>query len=78
MNETKVYYVIKLFSIENNKYSYLCANNPYYNVFEAKRFSSYEDAFNRMQEFFIWGFDMQNFDMAKSKICKITLIEEEI
>lgn len=29
MNETNVYYVIKLYSIEFNQYFYLYANNPY-------------------------------------------------
>ena len=78
MNETNVYYVMKLFSIKYNKFTYLYAGNPYRVVYEATRFSSYEEGYVRMQEFFQWNELRRGFDMSKSKVCKITLIEEEI
>lgn len=78
MNETNVYYVIKLYSIEFNQYFYLYANNPYHDIYIADRFPSYEECFARMQEFFQWNEQRKDFDMNKSKVCKITLIEEEM
>lgn len=78
MNETNVYYVIKLFSIKHNKFTYLYEANPYYDIYIANRFSSYEEGYARMQEFFQWNELRRDFDMSKSKVCKITLIEEEI
>ena len=76
MKTTNEYYVIKLFSIENDKCSYLYSDNPYHDVFEATKFSSYEEGLARMQEFFQWNEERRDFDMAKSKVCKITFIEE--
>jgi len=78
MKEINVYYVIKLFCIERNKYTYLYADNPYRAIFIANRYSSYEEGFARMQEFFQWNGQRKDFDMSKSKVCKITLIEEEM
>lgn len=78
MIETSEYYVVKLFSIEFNKYSYLYANNPYRTIFIASRYSSYEEGFARMQEFFKWGDDRRGFDINKSKVVKITLLEEDM
>lgn len=79
MNETNVYYVIKLYSIKFNRYFYLYANNPYkQGIYIADRFSSYEEGYARMQEFFQWSESRKDFDINKSKVCKITLIEEEI
>ena len=75
MNE---FYVIKLFSTENNKYSYLYENNPYRDVFEANKFSSYEEGLARMEIFFQLDLDRKDFDINKSKVCKITLIEEDM
>ena len=78
MNETNVYYVIKLFSIKHNKFTYLYADNPYYDIYIADRFPSYEEGLARMQKFFQWNGQRKDFDMSKSKVCKITLIEEEM
>ena len=78
MNETNVFYVIKLFSIKNNKFTYLYENNPYYDIYIANKFSSYEEGLARMEEFFNWDIDRKEFDKDKSKVCKITLIEEEM
>lgn len=78
MSETNEYYVVKLFSIKFNKYSYLYAENPYKTIYIADRFSSYEEGYARMQEFFEWNKQRKDFDMSKSKVCKITLIEEEM
>ena len=74
--EINEYYVIKLFSIIKNRYTYLYANNPYQTIFTANRYSSYEEGFARMQEFFQWGDDRKDFDINKSKVAKITLIIE--
>ena len=76
MNETNVYYVVKLFSIKNNKFTYLYEDNPYYDIYIANRFSSYEECLARMQKFFQLNSDRKDFDMSKSKVCKITLIED--
>ena len=79
MNETNVYYVIKLYSIKFNQYFYLYANNPYKRgIYIADRFPSYEECLARMQECFQWNEQRKDFDMSKSKVCKITLIEEEM
>ncbi len=78
MISTCVYYVIKLFSIENNKYSYLYAENPYHDVYIADRFSSYEEGYAKMQKFFQWNELRRDFDINKSKVCKITFIEEDM
>ena len=78
MNETNVYYVIKLFSKKYNKFSYLYADNPYRTVYEANKFSSYEEGLVRMEKFFQLDSDRKDFDSSKSKVCKITLIEEEM
>lgn len=78
MNKTNVYYVVKLFSIKFNEYSYLYAENPYKAIYIADGFSSYEEGYTRMQEFFQWSESRKDFDMSKSKVCKITLIEEEM
>lgn len=78
MIETSEYYVIKLFCIERNKYTYLYADNPYQVIFYANRYSSYEEGFVRMQEFFQWSESRKDFDVSKSKVCKITLIEEDM
>ena len=78
MIETSEYYVVKLFSIKYNKFTYLYASNPNRTVYEATRFSSYEEGYARMQEFFQWSESRKDFDMNKSKVCKITLIEEEM
>lgn len=78
MIETNVYYVVKLFSIKYNKFTYLYASNPHRTVYEATRFSSYEEGYARMQEFFQWSESRKDYDINKSKVCKITLIEEEI
>ena len=72
-----VYYVIKLFSIKY-KFTYLYASNPHRTVYEATRFSSYEEAYGRMQDFFQWDESRKDYDMSKSKVCKITLIEEDM
>lgn len=47
-------------------------------IYIADRFSSYEEGLARMQEFFQWNEQRKDFDMNKSKVCKITLIEEEM
>ena len=73
-----IYYVIKLFSIKNNKYSYLYESNPYRTVYEANKFSSYEEGLVRMEKFFQLDSDRKDFDASKSKVCKITLIEEDM
>lgn len=73
-----VYYAIKLFSIKNNKYSYLYESNPYKTVYEANKFSSYEEGLTRMKEFFRLDSERKDFDVSKSKVCKITLIEEDM
>lgn len=73
-----IYYVIKLFSIKNNKYSYLYESNPYRTVYEANKFSSYEEGLVRMENFFQLDSDRKDFDASKSKVCKITLIEEDM
>ena len=78
MTSICVFYVIKLFSIERNKFTYLYANNPYHDIYIASRFSSYEEGYARMQEFFEWSDLRRDFDMSKSKVCKVTLIEEEM
>ena len=78
MIETNVYYVVKLFSIKYKKFTYLYASNPHRDVYEATRFSSYEEGYARMQEFFQWSESRKDFDINKSKVCKITLIEEEM
>lgn len=79
MNETNVYYVIKLYSIKFNQYFCLYANNPYKEaIYIADRFPSYEEGYARMQEFFQWNEQRKDFDMSKSKVCKITLIEEDM
>ena len=78
MIETSQYYVVKLFSIKYNKFTYLYASNPYRTAYEATRFSSYEEGYARMQEFFEWGWLGKDFDMSKSKVCKITFIEEDM
>lgn len=78
MIETNEYYVMKLFSIKYNEFTYLYASNPYRDIYEATRFSSYEEGYARMQEFFQWNESRKDFDINKSKVCKITLIEEEI
>lgn len=76
MKETIEYYVIKLFCIERNEYTYLYADNPYRAIFIANRYSSYEEGFVRMQKFFQWGDNRKDFDINKSKVAKITLIIE--
>jgi len=48
MIETNVYYVIKLFSIKFNEYSYLYADNPYKVIYIADRFPSYEEGLARI------------------------------
>ena len=73
-----VYYVIKLFSIKYNEFTYLYASNPHRTVYEATRFPSYEEGYTRMQKFFQWNEQRKDFDMSKSKVCKITLIEEDM
>lgn len=73
-----VYYVIKLFSTKNNKFTYLYENNPYYDIYIANRFSSYEEALTRMKIFFRLNSERKDFDVSKSKVCKITLIEEDM
>lgn len=73
-----VYYVIKLFSIKNNKFTYLYENNPHRSVYEANKFSSYEEGLTRMEKFFRLNSDRKDFDVSKSKVCKITLIEEDM
>ena len=78
MSKTNIYYVVKLFSIKFNEYSYLYADNPYKVIYIADRFPSYEEGLARMQEFFQWSKLRKDFDMSKSKVCKITLIEEEM
>ena len=78
MIETNEYYVVKLFSIKYNEFTYLYASNPHRTVYEATRFSSYEEGYARMQELFKWGDLRKDYDMSKSKVCKITLIEEEM
>lgn len=77
--EINEYYIIKLFSISENRYTYLYANNPYKEtIYIADRFPSYEEGLARMQEFFQWNGQRKDFDMSKSKVCKITLIEEDM
>lgn len=78
MNKTNVYYVVKLFSIKYKKFTYLYADNPYKVIYIADRFPSYEEGLARMQEFFQRSKLRKDFDMSKSKVCKITLIEEEM
>lgn len=78
MNETNVCYVVKLFSIKYNKFTYLYASNPYRTVYEANKFSSYEEGLTRMENFFRLNADGKDFDMNKSKVCKITFIEEDM
>ena len=78
MIETSEYYVVKLFSIKNNKFTYLYEDNPYYDIYIANRFPSYEEGYTRMQKFFQWNGERKDFDMSKSKVCKITLIEEDM
>jgi hypothetical protein len=78
MIESNEYYVVKLFSIKYNEFTYLYASNPHRDVYEATRFSSYEEGYARMQELFEWGWLGKDYDINKSKVCKITLIEEEI
>lgn len=78
MYSTCVYYVIKLFSIKYNKFTYLYENNPYRTVYEANKFSSYGEGFVRMEKFFRLNSDRKDFDVSKSKVCKITLIEEDM
>ena len=73
-----VYYVIKLYSIKFNEYSYLYAENPYNTIYIANKFPSYEEGYTRMQKFFQWNGQRKDFDMNKSKVCKITLIEEDM
>ena len=77
MKEIIEYYVIKLFCIERNKYTYLYADNPYQVIFYANRYSSDEEGFARMQEFFQWGDNRRDFNINKSKVAKITLIIED-
>ena len=78
MIETNEYYVVKLFSIKYNEFTYLYASNPHRTVYEATRFSSYEEGYARMQELFEWGWLRKDYDINKSKVCKITLIEEDM
>ena len=78
MIETSVYYVIKLYSIKFNQYFYLYAESPYKAIYIADRFPSYEEGYVRMQEFFQWSGLRKDFDVSKSKVCKITLIEEDM
>lgn len=78
MIEISEYYVVKLFSIKYNKFTYLYASNPHRTVYEATKFSSYEEGYARMQEFFQCSESRKDYDINKSKVCKITLIEEEI
>lgn len=79
MTSACVYYVIKLYSIKFNQYFYLYANNPYKEAdYIADKFHSYEESYARMQEFFQWNEQRKDFDISKSKVCKITLIEEEM
>ena len=77
MKETIEYYVIKLFCIKRNEYTYLYADNPYRAIFIANRYSSYEEGFARMQEFFQWEDNGRDFDINKSKVAKITLTIED-
>lgn len=72
------YYVIKLFSIKNNKFTYFYENNPYCDIYIANRFSSYEEGYGKMQKFFQWNELRRDFDMNKCKVCKITIIEEDM
>ena len=44
----------------------------------ADRYTSYEEGYARMQEFFQWNIHRKDFDISKSKVCKITLIEEDL
>lgn len=78
MSKTNVYYVVKLFSIKFNEYSYLYVENPYKAIYIADRFPSYEEGYARMQEFFQWSRLRKDFDVSKSKVCKITFIEEDM
>lgn len=78
MIETNEYYVVKLFSMKFNGYTYLYAENPYKVIYIADRFPSYEEGYARMQEFFQWNVHRKDFDISKSKVCKITLIEEDM
>jgi hypothetical protein len=78
MSKTNIYYVVKLFSIKFNEYSYLYVENPYKTIYIADRFPSYEEGYARMQEFFQWNGQRKDFDMSKSKVCKIILIEEDM
>ena len=78
MSETNVYYVVKLFSIKFNGYGYLYTECPYKTIYIADRFPSYEEGYARMQEFFQWNRRRKDFDVSKSKVCKITLIEEDM
>ena len=78
MKTEKTYYIAKMFSIEHEKYFYLYANNPYQNTsFIADRFETYEECSARMEEFFEWNLNEKEFDKDKSKVCKITFVEEE-
>ena len=70
--------MVKLFSIKNNKFTYLYESNPYRTVYEANKFSSYGESLARMEKFFQLDSDRRDFDMSKSKVCKITFIEEEM
>ena len=78
MIKTNVYYVVKLFSIKFNEYTYLYVENPYKVIYIADRFPSYEEGYARMQEFFQRNVHRKDFDISKSKVCKITLIEEDM
>ena len=78
MIETNEYYVVKLFSMKFNRYTYLYAENPYNVIYIADRFSSHEEGYARMQEFFQWNVHRKYFDISKSKVCKITFIEEDM
>lgn len=67
-----------IFFIKYNKFTYLYASNAHRTVYEAIRFSSYEEGYTRMQEFFQWSESRKDYDINKSKVCKITLIEKEM
>lgn len=48
-----------------NGYTYLYAENPYNVIYIADRFSSYEEGYARMQEFFQWNIHRKDFDISK-------------
>ena len=66
MIETNEYYVVKLFSMKFNGYTYLYAENPYNVIYIADRFSSYEEGYARMQEFFHWTVPREYLDHSHS------------